>query len=193
MGRGYLREILGAYCGLAPSRVPIEYGPHGKPSLAGVRDLQPLSFNLSYANRRVVVAITKGAKVGIDIETVRRHPVLDRMAASVFSPAELHMLSSMPEWKRKTTLVRGWTRKEAVLKAVGCGLVEDLTRIDVLTNSDEPVSLVNFRETWFLVDVPIPGFDHIASLSVSAGGICVRTAPWRDSIPNYSTALEESS
>jgi 4'-phosphopantetheinyl transferase len=175
-GRGHLREILGAYCGVAPARVEIGTGPHGKPCLIGACGPHHLSFNMSYAGRIAAIAVTNGAEIGIDVEPASRYRLLDQMAVSVFNPAELQLLAVMPPWKRMMALVRGWTRKEAVLKAVGCGLVEDLTRIQVLGSTDEPFSAVSFQGDWHVVDVPLTGFDCIASLAVPAGTAAIHVA-----------------
>ncbi len=45
--RGLLREVVGAYVGLTPSAVEFEYGPNGKPHLAG--GAPGLGFNLSHS------------------------------------------------------------------------------------------------------------------------------------------------
>lgn len=116
--RGVLRSILGRYLDAAPEALRFAYGPHGKPSL---RD-RLLSFNLSKSGGLALYAVTSEPDVGCDIE--RREPDIDanEMAAQFFSPSEICELTSLAPALRVAAFYNGWTRKEAYLKAIGCGL-----------------------------------------------------------------------
>lgn len=65
-GRGMLRELLAAYLDIPPREIRFSYNRHGKPSLPA------LCFNLSHTADTVVYAVSRSAKVGVDIERMRR-------------------------------------------------------------------------------------------------------------------------
>ena len=63
--RGLLRHILARYVGVAPARIVFGYEALGKPLLP---DHPEVSFNLSHSGDVLVVAITHGRRVGVDVE-----------------------------------------------------------------------------------------------------------------------------
>jgi 4'-phosphopantetheinyl transferase len=168
LGRGCLREIVGAYCEVHPSLVKFEYGPCGKPSLAGVSGADRLTFSTSYADRLMVIAVAIGEELGIDIEPLKRHRNIAPIADAVFSQDEIDLLGVMPQRKRETAMVRGWTAKEAVLKADGRGLVTNLTTIEVLNDPGKSTGCSALRPAWRVLDVSVPVSGHVASLAVPA-------------------------
>ncbi len=114
-----LRQLLGSWCGLDPEMLKFSRGPHGKPRLDGC----PLHFNLSRSG--TALAFYFGPQTGgIDLECERPSHGLQEVVAHHFHPNEQDLASS----DRGFFLL--WTRKEAVLKLIGCGLVDDLARID---------------------------------------------------------------
>lgn len=97
--RGVLRALLGRYLDAdsRPRELRFVLGPHGKPAL---RDdagwASDLRFNLSHSGELMLVAVTAGREVGVDVELVRdRHPA---------------------------ELLREWTVREAIVKCLGTGL-----------------------------------------------------------------------
>jgi len=168
LGRGSLREIISTYIGGHPSLVKFEYGPFGKPALAGVRGADRLTFSTSYAGRLMVIAVAIGEEIGIDVESLKRHADIAPITDAVFSQDEIDLLGVMPQRKRETAMVRGWTAKEAVLKADGRGLVTSLKSIEVLNDPGESIGCSALRAAWSVSDVSVPVSDHVASLAVPA-------------------------
>lgn len=164
LGRGCLREIIGAYCNVHPALVEFEYGRFGKPGLAGASGADWPTFNVSYAGRLMVVAVGTAGELGIDVERLTRHADIAPIADAVFSQGELDLLDSMPTRKRERAMVRGWTGKEAILKADGRGLVTKLATIDVLNGADRS----GLRAAWQLYAVPVPVSGYVASLALAA-------------------------
>ena len=164
LGRGGLREIVGLYCGVQPVHVEFVYGPSGKPGLVGVSGADLPTFNVSYAGRLMVIAVGTGGELGIDVELLTRHADITPIADAVFSQGELNMLATMPTRKREKAMVRGWTGKEAILKADGRGLVTHLATINVLNGADYS----GLRAAWQLHAVPVPVSGYVASLAVPA-------------------------
>lgn len=142
VGRGILRRLLGLYTGEDPAAIKLFYGRHGKPSLLD-RDLH---FNLSHSDDRVVVAFTRIAPVGVDVECFRLMPEVTQIAESFFSPLEFRAMAGMPDAERNIAFWRCWTRKEAIIKASGDGLSLGLAAFDVSFDAPVQVVVVNGDE-----------------------------------------------
>ena len=121
--RAALRAILAKYAGLTESAIEFSLGEHGKPSLAVPCGI---SFNLSHSADRALVAVAKGSDIGVDIEAVRRDFDPLNLAPSVFSADEIYYIRSSPSTEQADRFFDLWTLKEAWLKMLGCGLVDDL-------------------------------------------------------------------
>jgi 4'-phosphopantetheinyl transferase len=95
--RGVLRALLARYLDADPRALRFKLGPHGKPALhGGAGQASDLRFNLSHSGEIVLVAVTAGLEVGVDIECSR----------PCYTPE----------------LLRTWTQREAVVKCLGTGL-----------------------------------------------------------------------
>ncbi|MBW5483253.1 4'-phosphopantetheinyl transferase family protein [Streptomyces bambusae] len=69
-------------------------------------------------------------RVGIDVEHVRPLDA-ERFDFLVLTPAERRAVYALPEGDARTlAFLRCWTRKEAVLKAVGVGIAAELTALE---------------------------------------------------------------
>ena len=66
VARATLRQILGDYTQLAPSRLTFSYNEHGKPSLMNLDN--PPFFNVSHSGELAVYGICPVFPIGIDIE-----------------------------------------------------------------------------------------------------------------------------
>ncbi|MGL4400839.1 MAG: 4'-phosphopantetheinyl transferase family protein [Luteolibacter sp.] len=117
--RAGLRRILGAVLQLPPRQVPIILSEFGKPGLAPPFD--SIHFNLSHCTGLAVVAVSIDGPVGIDLEPLDRARDLLECESTFCHPAEVRELPvEIPQ--RACQLLRIWTAKEAVLKAMGTGL-----------------------------------------------------------------------
>ncbi len=97
------------------------YGEHGKPSLA---EHPRIHFNLSHCRTAVACAVSL-RPVGIDIESIRQaKPALVRHTMSESEAARL-LASARPDVE--FTIL--WTRKEALLKLTGRGIVSDMRNV----------------------------------------------------------------
>lgn len=130
-GRALVRSLLAAHTGARPEQLPFETSchrcggkQHGKPRLVGLHGNLPVAFNLAHGGDRVVVALTNGPEVGVDVEVV---PELDArqlaaLSADFLSATErLQYGNTLPSHRARAFAI-WWTRKEAVLKATGVGL-----------------------------------------------------------------------
>lgn len=175
VGRGLLRELLGAYLAIAPEAVEFVYGANDKPMLA----TGGLWFNLSHSGPVALYAFTKQAEVGIDIELDDKDFARERIAERFFSPAEVAVLRAQPLEQQPTAFLTCWTRKEAFIKARGDGLSLPLDSFDVTLGVGSPAALTrtawSWREPghWLLRDVSDPRRGYVAAIAIRTEGCCV--------------------
>ena len=131
VGRGVLRTILARCMRTDAERLCFEYSAFGKPRLAASSTEIPVRFNVSHSGELVLIVLTIGRAVGIDVERMRTDLEVERIAASFFSPQERLALQSLPAQLRFQAFFDCWTRKEAYIKAVGEGLTLPLDQFDV--------------------------------------------------------------
>jgi 4'-phosphopantetheinyl transferase len=118
-----LRAVLAQQTGLPAAALVFGAGPFGKPFLHAPA---ACVFNLSHSDDVAVIAVAPGAsagtEIGVDVEVLR--PMRDAIALAErnFTPAEQRALRAAPPELRDLAFMRGWTRKEACLKAIGSGL-----------------------------------------------------------------------
>lgn len=157
--RGLLRAILARYLLKAPQALRFCYGAFGQPALPR----SAFKFSAAHAGGVVAYAFTLARRIGIDIENLGRAAEIDDLVESHFSPAERAAFQALrPEEKRKA-FFRGWTRKEAYLKATGEGLTRPLSGIEVAPAATPPAMLlrVNGRRepSWSIWEwAPVPGY-----------------------------------
>jgi 4'-phosphopantetheinyl transferase len=136
-----LREVLSRYVGTSPAALRLDTETNGKPYLG---DRGDLSFNLSYSEDVAYIAIRRSGAVGIDVERPQVVPDLDAVAARVLSTEERAELTGLYGTSRNAAFLCAWTRKEAFVKALGLGIIDDLRSITVgVTNEDRVVPPVN--------------------------------------------------
>lgn len=162
LGHGLLRDILGRYVDQAPSDLMIQRGEFGKPYLHG----HPVHFNLSDTKDGLLLAVARQA-VGADIETLHRTTDHASIADHYFTPGEVAGIGSATDGKRR--FLELWTRKEAVLKACGVGLMDDLHSLEVgRAHNDLSIShpdLVRLAGPEYHVRTYDVGPHHIVSLA----------------------------
>ncbi|MEU5210230.1 4'-phosphopantetheinyl transferase superfamily protein [Streptomyces sp. NPDC020742] len=123
VGAALLRLASGRMLGRAPHLLTFGRDcpdcdlPHGRPRL---REGQ-LHASVSHSGGLIAVAVSTGAEMGVDVETVDPAKPA-RLAKRVLDPAELDRFQALPGDQRPQAFFRMWTRKEAVLKATGEGL-----------------------------------------------------------------------
>lgn len=106
---------------------------HGKPTLVG----SEVDFSLSHTDGAVAVAVAEDDfVVGVDVErTSMREGALDSIVQTCLAPAEREEMSRFTQGTAPAAafLTAAWTCKEAVLKAVGEGLVTPPVNVVVRT------------------------------------------------------------
>jgi 4'-phosphopantetheinyl transferase len=123
--RAALREILGALLNQSPASLRFRAVARGKPQLDQsdrTEEQPPLRFNLSHSASLAAIAVCRGYELGIDLEQIRPIGEAERIVASFFSEAEQAEFATIPDEARPIAFLRGWTRKEAILKGFGVGI-----------------------------------------------------------------------
>jgi 4'-phosphopantetheinyl transferase len=173
-----LRELLGARLRVDPGALEFRASQEGRPAL---RSHPSVAFSLSHCEDRALIAVGGPAAIGVDVE--RRRPVPERASviAAAFTPEEQHALAALPDAQQEDAFLRGWTRKEALAKALGVG-VPALARLAVsLGPADARVlavdgSAAEARE-WSVVDLELEA-PFVGALAAHAPTPGVRLSPW---------------
>ena len=131
VARGALRTVLGRYLEVEPAALQFSYGRYGKPALAEGFTTNTIKFNLSHSGEFMLLAVTGGREVGIDIELINQEFATTEVAERFFSRREIMSLRSHARHLQTEAFFNCWTRKEAYIKARGEGLTLPLDQFDV--------------------------------------------------------------
>lgn len=99
----------------------MSFNEHGKPFLT---DHPEVHFNLSHCKNGIAVAVDF-VPVGIDIESFRRGNL--SLLRKTMNPSEAAWIAASPDPVEAFTAF--WTKKEAVVKLRGTGLIDDLHKV----------------------------------------------------------------
>jgi 4'-phosphopantetheinyl transferase len=131
VGRACLRTLLGNVSGLDPLSIAITTGAHGKPESPNLIG-HNVAFNVAHSKDTILIALSRNGPVGVDVEYFDRPTDIMDVAKHNFTETETSSLEAIADPKtRHRTFYRYWTRKEAVLKADGRGLIASLASFDV--------------------------------------------------------------
>lgn len=117
--RAVLRRLLSIYTGIPPEKVEITQTKRGKPCLAN----SGLFFNVSHTDSSFLIGISVSGRVGTDIEILKGDEDIYEISLTVFSAQEIKNI------KDSSSFLEMWTKKEALLKAAGLGLIDNLREI----------------------------------------------------------------
>ena len=162
------REILANYLGCSPHDVPLDRDASGRPHLRA--DSPALDHSMAHSGDWAMLAVSRSARVGIDLERVDPTVDVERLALRFFARDEAEMIASLPHDKRVATFFRAWTEKEAYLKGVGGGVP---SRLRSVRAAFDPRIGARAVAGWRLygLDAP-PGY--AACLAVQAPDVCIR-------------------
>lgn len=143
------RELLAAALGIGVGGIELEYTEHGKPLL---RNDPSLRFSTSHTNDVSLIAITRLAAVGVDIERVRDVSNIEKILQRFFHEDDAALVRQSSDVPR--SFVRAWTRGEASVKVHG-GKVWDMAK------KDSDISVRNFD---------LAGYDDVSGAVAVATG-----------------------
>jgi 4'-phosphopantetheinyl transferase len=128
IAHGRLRTILGRYTGIAPHELTFGFGEFGKPRLEP--NFTGLHFNLSHSDELMLLAVSRGREVGVDLELMRENVPFESLAAHYFPPKDAWHIRTSPPSDRAGLFYETWTVTEARLKAAGTGLAHGVTVLE---------------------------------------------------------------
>ena len=165
--RGVLRHLLSGYLGTDPTDLTFERSLRGKPELAPPYRAAGLSFNLSHSRDMLAVACWSGRQVGVDIEYRDRTCEVTALARRFYHPAEQAQLAALDPAAQADQFFRWWTAKEALVKAWGCGLVDELAELNLCPWSQSAYWGLQRTDgtAWF--GWPLAGPDGLAGMVVT--------------------------
>jgi len=125
-GRMVLRILLSKYLSIPAETM--EFETNGKKPI--ISNDKSLKFNLSYSGEYILISLSK-TETGIDIEKINPKFDYQSLLASCFSENEVHEITRDKKNSRRSFFMQ-WTRKEALLKYTGQGLIENLSKVPSL-------------------------------------------------------------
>ncbi len=185
------RLLLGAYVGAPASSLRFTTTSYGKPSLAASFG-SDVRFNVSHSGDVALLAVARGREIGVDVEQIRALEDWEALAKRAFSSAERDAIRAMPEETRLDAFYACWSRKEAVIKAVGLGLSFPLDAFDVDAAPARPPRLVASRDARLVVDAwsmaPLDALSGYATaLMVEGRATSITQLQWRATDPTSPT------
>lgn len=112
--RALVRIVLSRYERVAPRDWIFSTNAFGPPEIANVAVCRSgLSFNVSHAHGLIVLGVTKGRALGVDVENVRVRDIPMDIAERFFSPREAADLAKVPPKEQRDRFFQYWTFKES--------------------------------------------------------------------------------
>jgi 4'-phosphopantetheinyl transferase len=118
-GRSLLRWLLGQWLARDPRPIELVETPDEKPRLAWDAGI---GFNVAHGGDHVLVAISRGRNIGVDVEPISSRRAVTAIAEAALGPEALAELHRLPEPRRAARFTCWWVRIEALCKATGTGL-----------------------------------------------------------------------
>jgi 4'-phosphopantetheinyl transferase len=133
-----------------------------------------VSVSLAHSGGMTLVAIGEGCRIGIDLEIAQERGIaaLSRHALTSAEQEELKLRKT--QWLE--TLLSYWTRKEALLKAVGVGLAVEPSLIELPPPGETHVLALPAElgrpENWSVREIEVDG--HVAAVAADVTTLDVR-------------------
>lgn len=143
VGRLLLRFAIGKQMALPPSAIAVVEQPGGAPQviLPDCGTVQP-GFSLSHSGKWVACAVSRNARLGLDIETLDPRRDLIGISRSAFHPAETAWLEKLAVDERLAAFYRLWSAHEALLKLLSnTGIAEHIP--ELIDSENQAVSRGN--------------------------------------------------
>lgn len=157
ISRWLSKSLLGSLLGIPVVEVSTIKGPLGKPCLEDKLNFLKIDFNISHTKEITLVGIAEKKQIGVDVEKIKVNRSSD-IAARFFMPPEARWLAEgQTPQEQVSRFFRIWSMKEAVIKAIGGGVFQNIKQITfqeedgslILLSSIEPWSL---KENWQLLE-----------------------------------------
>lgn len=126
------RVSLSKISGLPVPAIQFTYSSNGKPLWKGFH----YYFNLSHTKNFILCCISTLGNIGADVEKIDNAPF--EIMEIAFHPIEKNYIQNAPSSQKDYYFYKIWTQKESYTKFTGTGIVDDLTKINVLDSTYSP-------------------------------------------------------
>lgn len=152
--------VLSRLLSISPEEITFEKARNGKPYLRGFPNIH---FNLSHSGDKVALLVSN-SPCGIDVEEDK--PGLDYLPLMryAFHSREIEWVNVSSE--PRLAFYKIWTAKEALLKAHGSGLIDDLPSINCLMRNQVLPTSEKGSDLISLFNLPVLD-RHVFSLAIS--------------------------
>lgn len=133
-GEMLARKVISEWCNISAEEITFGKNEHGKPFVENFS----VEFNISHSGD-FVVCVIDDKPIGIDIEQIR--PVNLKIAKRIYTKDEILYLfgfnpseeafDTKPDDETLIRFFKLWTAKEAYLKCIGTGIVDNLNTLSV--------------------------------------------------------------
>ena len=134
ISRSVLRKIISNSINKPHDEIVFYYTKKDKPFIKDKFNNESVEFNISHSEQCILIAITLGHSVGIDVEKINKKIDFESLSARFFSNKENEFLRSLEESKKLDAFYSIWTRKEAFIKATGKGIAYGLDNFSVCSD-----------------------------------------------------------
>ncbi|MFI5218626.1 MAG: 4'-phosphopantetheinyl transferase family protein [Bacteroidia bacterium] len=144
---GSLRKILSKYLSVETGQIQFRKTGNKKPYI--LFPPASLKFNISHSENKILIAVSDN-EIGVDIEKIKPGLEYNGLVKNYFSIKEQQIIlnSKMPG----EAFYKLWTRKEAVLKANGMGISDDLKNIEVCSDENHSPFNQDYYISSFLIE-----------------------------------------
>ncbi len=165
LARGILRFLLALYSGQQAADIRFTIGGNKKPVMvqSGPGEIH---YNVSHAGNMILIAFGN-SPVGIDVANIDPSFDYAGILHDCFSDEEAVYIQLSPDPMR--TFFQLWSRKEALLKATGKGIDDDLKLVPCVDGFHRAPAAVAGCETDMMVDSFDVGDSYVGSSAVKDG------------------------
>jgi len=156
-----LRTILGAQLGIEPPAIRFRRGAHGQLELDAETLLR---FNVSQSGDLMLLAITYGREIGVDLEARQQNLLFEMLSEHYFDPRDAWSIRTAAAAERADKFYDLWTRTEAQLQAERSGKPAHTTVIA--------------PDRWSLLSLT-PAEGYAAALAVEGASFKLNCWAWR--------------
>lgn len=146
-----LRSILSELFSIQPMEVHIESTEQGMPFLP---EHPEYTISLSRSGSWALYGISRRGPIGVDLELLPESKDISLLVERSLSPDEKNVLESLLPEEQKTFFYRLWTRKEALVKSDGTGIICDIK--DITVPSEVSIKESYFFKNHTFLDIDLP-------------------------------------
>lgn len=159
-----LRLLLSMYSKEQPKQIKFRTNHYGKPSI----EIADLHFNLSHSHQKILIGIYK-REIGVDVEYIDTKLNIDDFSNLILTTKEKSLLDQLNASNKQIKFFELWTRKEALLKAIGTGINNRINDIDLsdLDYFNNCTTTINSKK-WRIESFDINDRNYSSSISYNS-------------------------